>query len=55
MIEKVIELTNLNIQQIYDLPFEEYLYYVQYIYEKTENTNKKIEMNNRIKQAQRKK
>ena len=55
MIERVIEMTRLNIQQVYDLDFQEYLHYVQYIYEKTEHTNKKIEQNNRIKQAQRKK
>ena len=54
MIEKVVEMTRLNIQQIYELPFEEYLHYCRYIYEKVDYTNKQIEMKNRIKQSQRK-
>ena len=53
MIEKVIELTRLNIQQIYELPFDEYLHYCRYVYEKIEYTNQQIGMKNKLKQTNR--
>ena len=53
-IEKVINLTRLNINQVYELPFDEYLFYQKYIYDTIKFNNKKTEMKNLQLKAMRK-